>query len=102
MNWTIERLYVKPVEGPFTNLVVTADWRVTGNQGAAYGTCYGATTFAPPDPEAFVQYKDLTLNQVLDWVFASGVDKAACEASVATQIQNQLNPPIITPPLPWN
>jgi hypothetical protein len=29
------------------------------------------------------------------------VNKAATEASVAQQIDNQINPPVIMPPLPW-
>jgi hypothetical protein len=29
------------------------------------------------------------------------VDKDATEAAVEQQIQNQINPPIVTPPLPW-
>jgi len=43
----------------------------------------------------------LTQEQVLDWCFASGVDQKAIEANVTAQIENQINPPIIAPPLPW-
>ena len=38
---------------------------------------------------------------MLDWCFASGVDKTAIEANVSLQIENQINPPVIAPPLPW-
>jgi hypothetical protein len=37
----------------------------------------------------------------LSWCFANGVDQAAIEANVTLQIENQINPPIIAPPLPW-
>jgi hypothetical protein len=30
------------------------------------------------------------------------VDKAATEAAVEQQIQNQINPPVVSPPLPWS
>jgi hypothetical protein len=43
----------------------------------------------------------LTKEQVLGWIWASGVDKDATEAAVAQQIENQKNPPIVYPPLPW-
>jgi hypothetical protein len=43
----------------------------------------------------------LTKDQVLGWIWANGVDKAATEAAVEGQIQNQINPPIVSPPLPW-
>jgi hypothetical protein len=29
------------------------------------------------------------------------VDKAVTEAAVQQQINNQINPPVVTPPLPW-
>lgn len=100
-NWTIERLYVKPTDGELQNVVITADWRCNGNQDQYYGTCYGQTSFTAPDSQSFVAFDDLTLEQVLDWVWASGIDKAGVEASVAQQIEQQINPPIVSPPLPW-
>jgi hypothetical protein len=29
------------------------------------------------------------------------VDKDATEAAVAAQIENQINPTVVTPPIPW-
>jgi hypothetical protein len=100
-TWIIEQLLVKPVSAGLTDVVVTAAWRCNGTDGTYSGTVYGSCSFTPPDPSRFIAYQDLTLAEVLDWCFASGVDKDGCEANVATQIQNQINPPIITPPLPW-
>jgi hypothetical protein len=37
----------------------------------------------------------------LGWCFANGVDKTAIEENVSLQIENQINPPVIAPPLPW-
>jgi hypothetical protein len=98
--WIIERLLVKPVEGSLTDVVITADWRCNGSQDNYSGTCYGSTSFAPPT-ENFTPYEDLTQEQVLGWCFSNGVDQAAIEANVSLQIENQINPPIIAPPLPW-
>jgi len=39
--------------------------------------------------------------QVIDWCWANVVDKDSAEAAVAQQIQNQIDPPIISPKLPW-
>jgi hypothetical protein len=50
----------------------------------------------------YTAYADLTLDQVLGWVWANGVDKDATEANVAAQIENQINPTVVTPPLPWS
>jgi hypothetical protein len=106
--WIIERLLVRKVEGTLTDVVITADWRCngtetigTGDDAKTYsGTCYGSASFAAPSDD-FTPYPDLTEQQVLDWCFASGVDKTAIEANVSAQIENQINPPVIAPPLPW-
>ena len=100
ISWIIERLLVKPTEGSLTDVVITADWRCNGSQESFSGTCYGSTSFAPPT-ENFTPYDQLTEAQVLGWCYANGVDQSAIEANVTAQIQNQINPPIIAPPLPW-
>ena len=100
LSWIIERLLCKPVEGTLTDVVITADWRCNGSQDNYSGTCYGSCSFAAPSG-SFTPYEDLTEQQVLDWCYANGVDKTAIEANVTAQIQNQINPPIIAPPLPW-
>jgi hypothetical protein len=98
--WIIERLLVKPTEGDKTDVVITADWRCNGTQDQYSGTCYGSASFAPPTG-SFTPYEDLTQDQVLGWCFANGVDQAAIEANVSAQINDQINPPVIAPPLPW-
>jgi len=100
LSWIIERLLCKPVEGTLTDVVITADWRCNGTDGTYSGTCYGSASFAPPT-EAFTPYDQLTEAQVLGWCYANGVDQSAIEANVTAQIQNQINPPVIAPPLPW-
>ena len=101
MNWIIEQLWVKPSEGPLQDVVVTAAWRCNGSQDGHKGTCYGTATFSAPDPNAFIPYPQLTEEEVLGWVWASGINKASTEASVQKQIDDQINPPVIVPPLPW-
>jgi hypothetical protein len=98
--WLIERLLTKPVEGSNTDVVITADWRCNGSQESFYGTCYGSCSFAPPTG-SFTPYAELTEQQVLDWCYANGVDKSAIEANVLFQIANQINPPVVSLPLPW-
>ena len=102
--WLIERLLVKPTEGSNTDVVITADWRCNGTVQSpteAYsGTCYGSCSFAPPT-DSFTPYPDLTQEQVLNWCYANGVDQSAIEANVTAQIENQINPPVVSLPLPW-
>ena len=98
--WLIERLLVKPTEGTNTDVVITADWRSNGTDETYSGTCYGSCSFQPPSG-SFTPYEDLTQDQVLQWCYENGVDKTAIEANVTAQIENQINPPVVTLPLPW-
>jgi hypothetical protein len=109
LSWIIERLLVRKVEGTYSDVVITADWRCngtetlgTGDDEKTYsGTCYGSASFAPPSGSGFTPYEDLTEQQVLNWCYANGVDQKAIEANVTAQINDQINPPVIAPPLPW-
>ena len=100
LTWLIERLLVKPTEGSLTDVVITADWRCNGSQDQYSGTCYGSCSFQPPSG-SFTPYDQLTEQQVLDWCYENGVDKSAIEANVTQQIENQINPPVVSLPLPW-
>jgi hypothetical protein len=106
--WIIERLLVRKVEGTYSDVVITADWRCngtetigTGDDAKTYsGTCYGSASFAPPSG-SFTPYPDLTQEQVLGWCYSNGVDQAAIEANVSKQIADQINPPVVCLPNPW-
>jgi len=108
LSWLIERLLVKPTEGPNTDVVITADWRCngvetigTGDDAKTYsGTAYGSSSFGPPTGN-FTPYLDLEPEQILSWCFANGVDQKAIEANVTAQIKNQINPPVVCLPNPW-
>jgi len=98
--WKIEQLFVKNTEGSFSDVVVTANWNCLGSNGTYSATNAGCTEFAAPSG-SFTPYPDLTQDQVLGWCYANGVDKTAIEANVTAQINDQINPPVIAPPLPW-
>jgi len=100
ITWTISALDCAPLEAGKTNVVKTVHWSCTGVDGAHAGTIY-ATCALPPPGQPFVDYAELTQDKVLGWVWANGVNKAATEAAVQKQIDNQINPPVIRPPLPW-
>lgn len=106
ITWVIEWMQCVPQDGPLTDVVITAAWRCNGAQtenGTDYfGTVYGAASFPQPtEGDPFTPYADLTQEQVLGWCWANGVNKSSSETSVQQQIDNQINPPVIQPPLPW-
>ena len=99
--WDISQLDVKPTEGDLSDVVITAHWQCSGVDGDYSGGVYSTSSFSQPgDP--FTPYADLTEEQVLGWVWSSGVDRHATEAAVAQQIEAQINPPIVSPALPWS
>lgn len=99
-TWTVTAMNCYPQEGGNTDVVFTVHWTCSGVDGDYTASVYN--TASVPTPEgSFTPYSDLTEQQVLTWVWANGVDKDATEAAVQQQIQNQINPPVVTPPLPW-
>jgi hypothetical protein len=101
INWIIKQLLVKKTEGELTDVVISANWSCRASDGTYSAVLTGCTEFAPPSGSGFTPYEDLTEAQVLSWCYANGVDKTSIEANVTAQIENQINPPIIAPPLPW-
>jgi hypothetical protein len=101
IDWTISQLDCKPQEDGETDVVVVAHWQCTGVDGEYTAQVYGTASFTYTPGDPFTPYADLTQDQVLNWVWGSGVDKIATEENVSQQILNQINPPIVTPPLPW-
>lgn len=101
-KWQIEWMKSKPTVDGLNNVVVSAGWRCTGVQDEHSSTVYGSCNFSDPNPENFVQYDNLTEQQVLEWCWSVGVDKASAEEAIQTQINEKITPPVVMNPLPWN
>lgn len=104
INWTVTAMDCYPKADNQTDVVFTVHWTCSGTQTANDTTYTGSvysTTGVPAPEGSFTPYDQLTQNQVLGWVWANGVDKAATEAAVQQQIDNQIHLPVVNPPLPW-
>ena len=105
MNWTISQMDCVPQEDGQTDVVVVAHWQCVGTEtsgGTDYSSrAYGTAGFTYTPGSPFTPYDQLTQQQVLEWCWASGVDKAGVEATVQNEVNAQINPPVVTPPLPW-
>ena len=105
MDWSIGALDCKVSEDNLSDVVFNVHWRCSATEidgdktysASVYSTC----SVPGPNPASFVPYDQLTQNEVLGWIWANGVDKDATEAAVLQQIENQKNPPVVAPPLPW-
>jgi hypothetical protein len=104
ITWQIEQMSCYPQELGETDVVFSAAWRVNGTDGTYNATVYGSQSLSPYDGKTpFTPYADLTQAEVIGWVQnAMGAEQvAAINANIEQQIENQVNPPIVTPPLPW-
>lgn len=101
ITWTVTAMDCYPQADGQTDVVFTVHWTCAGVQdtysASVYSTC--AVTYKAGSP--YTPYSQLTQDQVLGWIWSSGVDKAATQAAVQQQINNQINPPVVQPPLPW-
>ena len=108
INWRVGVMECYPTYDQNTDVVFTVHWDCTGSEtvsGSTYnGRVYGATGVTFHSGSDFTPYEDLTQPQVLGWVWdamGSG-SKENYENSVQAQINNLINPTIVTPPLPWS
>lgn len=103
MEWNIVQLDCYPEYQGVKDCVFTAHWDLTATEGEYSGRVYGSVGLTLDASAPFTPYNQLTKEQVVGWVKdAMGAETvAAYEASVAQQIENQINPPVVTPPLPW-
>jgi hypothetical protein len=104
-NWVIAQMETKPQEGELNDVVSTIHWRrqatAVDGDNTYFADTYGAMGCATPSETDFTAYPDLTFEQVCGWLEA-GLDVEALNANLDAQIENQINPPIIVLPNPWN
>jgi len=103
-TWIIEQMNCYPQAEGQTDVVFTVHWRVNATDGTYNATSYGTVGVTYEAGSPYTPYADLTQAQVVGWVEAAlGPEKvASIEANLATNIANQVNPPVVTPPLPWS
>ncbi len=101
ITWSITAMNCSTTEqNPDT--VIVCHWTCSGTDGTYNASIYSTCSVPAPTGGAFTPYQDLTQEQVLGWIWANGVDQTATEAAVEDQIQAQINPPVVTPALPWS
>ena len=93
-TWTISTLDRNTANG----FVTTAHWQATAVDGDYTASIYSTSSWASGTPT--IPYASVTMAEVLDWVWANGVDKTATEAALAQNIELQKNPVTATG-VPW-
>jgi len=104
-KWSISSLDCIPQVGDLKDYCVVSHWNCSGTDGTFTGQCYSTVSFTVnPDKPDYTPYDELTEAEVIQWTQAAlGEEQVtAIYTSIDSQIENAKNPPIITPPLPWN
>jgi len=112
ITWKVTNLDCYPTYQQNTDVVFTVHWDCLGNivvatgslSGSVYNSrLYGTTGVQYHSGSAFIPYDQLTENVVLGWTFDSmgSGSKANIEAGAISSLYNQINPPVVQPPLPW-
>jgi hypothetical protein len=78
--------------------ITTAHWTATATDGTYTASAYSTCSFAAATPS--IPYASVTEQDVLNWIWANGVDKTATEASLQSQIDAQKHP-IQAAGVPW-
>jgi hypothetical protein len=104
-KWVVSSLdaYPKDAEG-LTDVICVIHWRYQAeqveNDKTYFAEVYSTLSVPAPDPADFVPYDQVTEAMVESWL-SSGLDIESLDANLDSQINDQINPKIITLPLPW-
>ena len=101
-TWLVEWMSCYPTYEGETDVVFTVGWRCNATDNTFSATQYGSVGVPYVAGDLYTPYANLTQDQVLGWVYANGVDQAAVELALATDIASQVTPTVVTPPLPWS
>ena len=93
-NWTVSQTNYETANG----FITTAHWTASAVDGNYTASVYSTCSWQPGTPT--IPYADVTMQEVLDWCWASGVSKDATEAALAQNIELQKNP-VTAAGVPW-
>lgn len=100
-NWVINCMDTYPTYENQTDCVMNVHWSCIGSDGTYTSSVYSTCQIPYVASEPYVAYANLTQAEVLGWIYEHGVNQSATEATVAQQIANLVNPPVVTLPNPW-
>jgi hypothetical protein len=92
-TWNISQTDYETANG----FITTAHWTATEVDGEYSASVYGTCGFSGTPT---IPYAQVTMQEVLGWCWAGGVDKDAIEESLAANIALQKNP-VVESGTPW-
>ncbi len=105
-NWNFNPLECYPTESGQTDVVFNVHWQLYATTGSYTAGSIGTQMVGPLGTGSFTPFEDLTKEQVQGWVVnaINAYDTGSVDrmyANLATQIENQINPPTINLTAPW-
>jgi hypothetical protein len=103
-TWHVTQMEAYPEENDKTNVVFNVHWHLNGIVGEYRAYAYGAQNVTVDPNAPFTPYENLTEEQVVGWVqSAMGEERVAeLQSNIAEDIANQIDPPVVTLPIPWS
>lgn len=102
-NWAINPLEAYPTQAGETDVVFVAHWQLHATTGSYSAISIGTQALTYEAGTSFTPFNELTLEQVSGWVETAMGEERVTElkAGLATQIEDQINPPTVTLQSPW-
>ena len=102
-TWNFNPLEAYPTASGETNVVFNVHWQLYGSTGSYQSSVIGVQAVSYETGSTFIPFEELTYDIVYNWMTASmgTASMQNYEASVAQQIQNQINPPVLIEQAPW-
>ena len=99
-NWQINSMpaYFQ-IDGQ-SDVVFEVNWQCQAQDGEYSALSAGSIPVTYTAGTSFTPYDQLTQEQVWGWINPS-IDRPEIEANLQSMIDEQKNPPVVTPPLPW-
>jgi hypothetical protein len=104
-SWVVSSMdsYPTDAEG-LTDVICVIHWRYQAeqveNDKTYFAEVYGTLSVPSPNPADFVPYDQVTYEMVCGWLEA-GLDQVSLDENLDSQIENQINPKIVSLPLPF-
>ena len=97
-DWNCKTVDVHPQEEGETDVVYNVHWIVSGVDGDYSANCIGTQVVPLSEGGTFIPFEDLTNEIVVEWTKeAMGEEQVTqVEASIASQIEDQINPTSVT------
>ena len=89
-----------PSEDGLTDVVKVIHWRYRAVDGDYSAEVYSTYACPAPNPDDFTPYDEITEPMAIGWL-ENALDVQAMQESLASQIEEQKNPKIVSLPLPW-